>query len=284
MANETATRNRGPGGRLLSLVLLPVLAYAALLTLMFFRQESLLFHPLPLDPAHRFTLPGVHERRIAVPGAELHALHFRQPGAKGVVFFLHGNAGNVATWLTDTAFYRRTGFDLLLLDYRGYGKSGGRIDSEAQLHADVRAAWDAIAPEYEGRLRVFYGRSLGTGLAARLAVDVPADLLVLVSPYSSVADLASELYPWVPTRLLRYPLRTDEWLPRARAPVLIVHGSDDDIIPFAHAQRLHRLRPDAALLRIDGYGHNDLHLAPTYGQRLERQLAAIAAPPAGAAR
>lgn len=279
MSDRSAKGARRRGRLLLQFVGLPLVAYGALLALMFFRQESLLFFPLPLPEQHRFTLPGVHEVRIPVQGAELHALHFRQPGARGVVFFLHGNAGNVATWLTGTAFYERTGFDLLLLDYRGYGKSLGRITSEAQLHADVRAAWDFIAPEYDGRLRVFYGRSLGTGLAAKLATAVPADLLVLVSPYSSVADLAAELYPWAPRRLLRYPLRTDQWLPRAQAPVLIIHGERDDIIPIAHAERLAALRPDAELVRIDGAGHNDLHLHPAYGRALESALAALPARP-----
>jgi uncharacterized protein len=266
---------RARGRLLLSVVGLPLLAWAALLTLMFFRQESLLFHPVPLPADHRFTLPGVHEVRIPVDGAELHALHFRQPHARGLVFFLHGNAGNAATWLTTTSFYERTGFDLLLLDYRGYGKSSGRIDGEARLHADVRAAWDFIAPQYEGRAKVLYGRSLGTGLAARLATEVPADLLVLVSPFASIADLAAELYPWAPLRLLRYPMRTDEWLPRAKAPVLIVHGEQDEIIPIAHAERLQALRPDAELLRLPRAGHNDLHLAPEYAPALAARLARV---------
>ena len=110
------------------------------------RQESLLFYPAPLPPEHAFALPDVHEVSVDVGGARLSALHLRLPDPKGVVFFLHGNAGNLSTWFTGSAFYRRANYDLFMVDYRGYGKSTGRIDSEEQLRADVRKVWDAVAP------------------------------------------------------------------------------------------------------------------------------------------
>jgi alpha-beta hydrolase superfamily lysophospholipase len=252
-----------------------IVAYFAALALIFFRQEALLFAPVSLNPDQRIDLPGVSEVRVPVDGATLHALHFRQPNARGVVFFLHGNGGNVRTWLTSTEFYRHTGFDLFMLDYRGYGKSSGRIESEAQLHADVRAAWDRIAPEYGGRPVVIYGRSLGTGLAARLASEVEAALLVLVSPYSSLLDVAREQYPWVPQALVRYPMRADLWLPRARMPVLLVHGERDTLIGVEHIERLRALRPDAELLRLPGAGHNDVHLFREYTDALAARFARL---------
>ena len=94
------------------------------------------------------------------------ALHLRLPAPKGVVFFLHGNGGSLESWFINPEFYRRANYDLFMIDYRGYGKSTGQIESEAQLRADVRAAWATVAPQYAGRKVVFYGRSLGTGLAA----------------------------------------------------------------------------------------------------------------------
>jgi fermentation-respiration switch protein FrsA (DUF1100 family) len=115
------------GRVLLTIVGVPLLLYGVVVGAVYLRQESLLFFPTPLAAEHRFRQAGVVERSVEVDGARLHALHFRQPGAKGVVFFLHGNAGNNDSWLTDTTFYRRTGYDLFLLDYRGYGKSTGRI-------------------------------------------------------------------------------------------------------------------------------------------------------------
>lgn len=245
-----------------ALILLGV--YCLLLGVLYVAQEALMFFPTRLPAEYRFELPDVEEVTIAVDGATLSALHFKQPNAKGVVYFLHGNAGSLREWFTDTGFYRRAGFDLFMLDYRGYGKSSGRIRSEAQLHADVRAAWDFIAPQYAGRKVVLYGRSLGTGPATRLAAEIDAALLVLVSPYLSLRQLATEVYPFVPGLLVRYPLRTDEWIARSKAPVLIVHGENDALIPVAHARGLSTLRPDAQLLTIRTAGHDDVHLFPEY--------------------
>ena len=143
-------------------------AYAALLAALYVGQERLLFPgtPLPADHRFRFAQPFA-EVTIPVPGAMLHALHVTQPDPRGLVFFLHGNAGNLATWTTGADFYRRVNYDLFILDYRGYGKSTGRIENEAQLHADVGAAYDAIAPRYRGKPIVVFGRSLGAGLRRR---------------------------------------------------------------------------------------------------------------------
>jgi pimeloyl-ACP methyl ester carboxylesterase len=249
--------------------------YFGILVLLYWQQERLLFLPTRLPAEHRFTVPGVVERTVPVDGATLSALHFRQPDAKGVVFFLHGNGGSLQEWLTSTDFYRRTQFDLFIIDYRGYGKSTGRIESEAQLHADVRAAWDLIAPEYAGRKHVIYGRSLGTGLATNLATEVKADLLVLVSPYSSLRDAARDHYPWVPGAVLRYPMRTDQWLPKVTMPVLIMHGDRDSVIGIEHAERLAALKPEAQFVRLKDVAHNDVQMAREYLDRLAERLGKI---------
>jgi pimeloyl-ACP methyl ester carboxylesterase len=261
-----------PSRPLLSIVLIAIAVYGGVLVLLYWKQESLLFFPTRLPSDHRFGVPDVVERQVDVDGARLTALHFRQPNAKGLVFFLHGNGGSLEEWVTDTDFYRRTGFDLFIIDYRGYGKSTGRIEGEAQLHADVRAAWLSIANEYAGRKIVLYGRSLGTGLATRLAIDVDAHLLVLISPYTSLRDVARDHYPWVPSALLRYPMRTDEWLPRVKMPVLILHGDRDTVIGIAHADRLHALVPSTEFVRLKGVDHNDVHLSSEYLDRLEERI------------
>ena len=213
----------------------------------------------------RFALESdVQETWIEVPGARLNALHLRLPRPDGVVFFLHGNAGNLDSWFVNAGFYRQANLDLFMIDYRGYGKSSGRIESQAQLEADVRTAWAAVAPRYAGQRRVIYGRSLGTGLAATLAAEVQPELTVLVSPFESMAALAGEHYPWVPSVLLRYPLRSDLVLPRIRGPVWMAHGDQDDLIPPQHAERLLARLPQAQLLRVLGAGHGDIHQSDIY--------------------
>jgi alpha-beta hydrolase superfamily lysophospholipase len=250
---------------LISLALAATAGYALLLAFIWFGQEKLIFMPGKLPEQHRFAFgPDVHEAWIDVPGARLHALHLRLPQPEGVVFYLHGNAGNLASWFANADFYRRANFDLFMLDYRGYGKSSGRIENEAQLHADARAAWQSIAARYAGKRRVISGRSLGTGLAAALAAELQPEQTLLVSPYLSLAALAREHYAWVPAALLRYPLRSDEWLPRVKTPVTLVHGERDDLIEPSHSRRLAALVPHARVVIVPGGGHNDLQEIPTY--------------------
>lgn len=259
----------------LLILLLLFLGYAGLVGTMLLRQEKLLFYPVKLAPDFRFAKPDVVERHIEVPGATLSALHFRQPGAKGLIFFLHGNAGNLDLWLPSTDFYRRVGYDLFMLDYRGFGKSGGKIESEAQLHEDVLAAWNSVAGEYAGKPIVIYGRSLGSGLALRLATRVDAALVVLVSPFSSFVQLAREHFPWVPARLTRYSMRSDKWLPEVTEPLFIVHGEKDALVRISHAHALKKLRPDAELVVLPQAGHNDIQDYPAYFEALMARLARV---------
>jgi pimeloyl-ACP methyl ester carboxylesterase len=262
--------------RMITLLTGVALVYGLILALLWWGQERLLFLPTRLAPDHHLALErDVHERWIDVPGARLHALHLKLPAPRGVVFFLHGNAGNLESWFVELDVFRRASFDVFMIDYRGYGKSGGRIESEAQLHADVRAAWDAVAPLYAGNKRVLLGRSLGSGLAAALALQVHPDLTILVSPYASMRALAGEVYPWVPSALLRYPLATDQAVARLRTPLLLLHGERDNIIPPHHAQALQRAQPQARLHIVQGAGHNDLQSFDAYDAALQQALDAL---------
>lgn len=255
--------------------------YVLVLALLWWRQESLLFYPVPLPADQALArAPDVHERTVDVPGARLSVLHLQRPGARGVVFFLHGNAGNLEGWFSDADFYREAGYDLVMPDYRGFGKSTGRIRSARELREDVRAVWSQVAPQYRGRKVVLYGRSLGTGLAADLAQELSArgqapDLTVLVSAYTSFRALAAEFYPWVPAALLRYPLETEQHLPGIAGPVLLVHAEQDRLIGRHHLQRLRQVLPGARVVVVPGADHNDLHQSPVYREGLQRALRAL---------
>jgi uncharacterized protein len=249
--------------------------YATTLAWIYVNQEALLFHPAPLASDYDFVLPGVQEVRVEVEGATLSALHLRLPQPKGVVFFLHGNGGNLKTWFTSAAFYRRANYDLFMLDYRGYGKSTGHIESEAQLRADVRKAWDQIAPLYAGKRIVIYGRSLGTALAAGLAAQVQPDLTILVSPYWNMEELVRIHFPLVPTMLLRYPLATNVDIRAIRNPILILHGQDDTTIPVTQGIRLQADAPQAEIVRVPGAGHGDVHRFAPYLDAINARLDAL---------
>jgi len=236
---------------------LAALAYAGLLGALYFNQERLIFPAtaLPADFQYRFDQP-FDEIAVPVQGGTLDALLFRQPKPAGLVFYLHGNGGDLRTWTTGLAFYQRINFDLFIVDYRGYGKSTGSIESEAQLHADVRAAWDAIAPRYRGMPIVVLGRSLGTGLASA----------------------AMRSYPYAPQFLVKYPLRTDAVIGSVRSPMLLIAGTQDPLTPLADSEHLRSLaRSPVELLVIDGAGHNDIQKFPSYVDGLATRLARIGA-------
>lgn len=255
--------------------------YTAAIGWLWFRQEGLLFEPTPLPPDQPLIDDAdVHERWIEVPGARLSAAHLRLPEPRGVVFFLHGNSGNLKDCLVDLDAFRDVNFDVVMVDYRGYGKSSGCIESEEQLRADVRTVWAQFAQLYEGKRVVISGQSLGTALAAGLAAELCAaghapDLTLLVSPYSSARALASELYPWVPRQVLRYPLQTAEHAARLSGPLMLIHGDKDELIGIHHSHALRTAAPTAQLLCVEGAGHSDLHKFPGFRKALNGALGCL---------
>jgi pimeloyl-ACP methyl ester carboxylesterase len=265
----------------LGLVAAAAAVYTAAIGYLWLRQEKLLFEPTPLPADAKLSDdPDVHERWIDVKGARLSAAQFKRPDPRGVVFFLHGNSGNLRDCLVDLDAFREVNFDVVMFDYRGYGKSSGRIESEEQLRADVRAVWDAYAAQYEGKRVVIAGQSLGTALAAGLGAQLCAegrapDLTLLVSPYSSMRALADELYPWVPGRVLRYPLHTAEHAARLNGPLVLIHGDKDELIGIHHSRALASAVPAAQLHCLEGAGHGDVHKHPSFRSTFASALAAL---------
>lgn len=241
---------------------------------LYFEQEKMLFpgSKLPGNYQYQFDVP-FEELNLSVSGTTLNALHFTQENPRGLVFFLHGNSGNLASWATGADYYQRVNYDMFIFDYRGYGKSGGKIESQQQLHDDVRAAWDFISSQYQGKPIVIYGRSLGTGLAVELARQVKADLLVLVSPYISMLHMAKRRFPLIPSFILRYPLRTDKVIHDIKIPTAFFHGEEDTLIPKSHSKELQTLMSiDAKLFIVNDAGHNDIHHFDDYTDNLTKLL------------
>jgi pimeloyl-ACP methyl ester carboxylesterase len=198
-----------------------------------------------------------------------------------VVFYLHGNSGNLHKWFVGLDAFRELNFDVVMMDYRGYGKSTGRIESEAQLRADVRAVWDEVAARYQGKRIVISGQSLGTALAAGLSAQLCADgcapdLTLLISPYSSMRALADERYPWVPSKVLRYPLPTMDHACQVTGPVMLVHGDKDELIGLHHSEAIRKALPQCRLLTVEGAGHGDVHQFPSFRQGVAAALLGLA--------
>jgi pimeloyl-ACP methyl ester carboxylesterase len=250
------------------------LVWAGATTALWFGQERILFKPEPLAADVALSSdPDVSERFVDVPGARLSVLELRRPHPDGVVFFLHGNNANLKTWFTGGDLYRRANLDLVMMDYRGFGKSTGRIDSEVQLHDDVEAVWQSVAARYAGKRVIAYGRSLGTALASAWAARHRPALTIMVSPYISMRELAAQHYPWVPEALLRYRLDNAESVARLQTPLMLVHGDSDTLIPPSHSEALSTLAPRSRLVVIRGAAHADVHRFADYRAAIASALA-----------
>lgn len=241
-------------------------------------QESLIFFPetLPKDFSFAFSQP-FEEVNVPVEAATLNALLFKAPKANGAILYLHGNAGSLRSWGGVAGDFTSRGYDILIPDYRGFGKSTGKIADEKQLLDDGLAAYRMLTKTWPKEKIVVYGRSIGTGVATFVAQSANPQMLILESPFLSLIDLASHHYPFLPraviSMFLRYPLRNDRRIGEVAAPVYLIHGTKDEIIPFDHSVRLERLiRSPHRLIRIEGGSHNDLADFGAYGRELDRLL------------
>ncbi len=256
--------------RILRLVLL---AYLVALAGLFFFQEKLLFHPNVLQESHKFELRlAFEEKTFNVGDVRLHSVLVRakkQP-ARGLLLMFHGNAGSMEGWsLAAEELAEKTGFDAWILDYPGFGKSGGSIRSEAQLHEAAKVFYELGVKEKKSGTLIVYGRSIGSGIAVRVAAENKVDGLILESPYLSIRSIAANLFPWIPVSLLlRYPLRSDEWMPKVTAPILVLHGENDTLIPIESGRELAKLNPKARFVEIPGAGHNDVGESDLYWAEL----------------
>ncbi|MFD2722062.1 alpha/beta hydrolase [Hymenobacter monticola] len=258
------------------LIILSVLAglYVLLCAVLYFKQEKLLFFPSRLPADHRFRYPGSFEERWfkMADDTRLHGLLFHAPHSKGLVFYLHGNGGDVSSWAEAAPVYTRLGYDVFFLDYRGYGKSEGAISSQAQLLRDVQTAYQQLLPEYPESRTVVLGYSVGTGPATWLAAQQHPKLLILQAPYFSMRDLAARLYPFVPGFLVRYPLPTNELITQVKAPIVLFHGDRDEVIYHQSSLRLKALlKPTDRLVLLPGAGHNGM----TDNAAYQRELSAL---------
>lgn len=268
--------------RLLVILLLISGLYALLCCLAYFFQEKLIFFPQKLgkdfkfDFRHRF-----EEVNIRTEDNELlHGLLFKTENAKGLIFYLHGNAGSLAGWGEVATIYTDLHYDVFLLDYRGYGKSGGRIESEDQLFSDVQSAYSEMSRLYPENKIIVVGYSIGTGPAARVSSTNNPKMLILQSPYYSLGDVVKEAAPFVPTFLLRYKLKTWRYIRDCKMPIVLIHGDKDEVIPYSQSLKLKPLlKPSDRLITLPGQPHNGMTFNPDYGRELRKILDATETSP-----
>lgn len=229
--------------------------------IVYFFQDLFIFKPekLPADFQFRYDAPFRELNFDVAPGVRINGLHFHRPNPKGLILYFHGNTRSIKGWAKYARDFYRYDYDVVLVDYRGFGKSTGKR-SEAEMLDDMQFVYTDLARQYTEEHLIVYGRSLGSGFAAKVASDNHPRYLILDAPYYNFRRVIERFLPFLPIRfVLRYHLRTDKWIKKVKCPVYILHGTRDWLIPIRHSEALQKLNPrKITLIRIEGGGHNNL--------------------------
>ncbi|MCB1085062.1 MAG: alpha/beta fold hydrolase [Chlamydiia bacterium] len=244
-------------------------------------QEDMLFkkRTLPDDYIFTFQEPFTEHFLETEKGAKINALHFKAENPKGVVLYFHGRGGNLSgKWGRLSNQFTSRGYDLFVIDYRGFGKSRGKLSERALCH-DADFCYNYLNTWYREDQIIVYGRSLGTGIATYVASHHDPKSLVLECPYFSILDLTPRQFPYLPRFLvpliLKYHFRTDQWIKKVDSPIHIFHGTEDELVPYDSSLRLLHLieeKKDAVLTSIEKGKHNHLRYHPKYQEVLDQIL------------
>ncbi|MEQ6168254.1 alpha/beta hydrolase [Ekhidna sp. MALMAid0563] len=259
--------------RILAIALLCI--YVLIGLAIYLLQESLIFLPesLPDNYEYSFNKDFEEHSLIMKDGAVINALYFKLQDSRGLIVYFHGNAGNLARWGEVAEPFVDLGYEVLISDYRGYGKSTGSR-SEKKLLSDAEEIYNfAKKLEREERI-VIFGRSLGSAFASCLSSKNNPNKLILETPFYSLTDVARKLFPIYPAAwLLNYRFENHKYLRQTTAPIFIFHGNEDEIVPYESGQKLYEaVEEQATLFAIDGGHHNDLAAFDSYWEHMKSVL------------
>ena len=250
--------------------LFPVYIIAVLILLSFlvyFLQDRFIFRPekLPADFKYAYKAPFRELFFDVAPGVRINGLHFFRPKPAGLILYFHGNTRSIKGWAKYAQDFYRYNYDVVLVDYRGFGKSTGKRSEKDMLH-DMQQVYQKLAEQYPQDHLIVYGRSIGSGFAAKIASDNLPRYLILDSPFYNFGQVVERFLPFLPVRfILRYQLRTDKWIQHVQCHTYIIHGTKDWLIPIRNSEKLRELNPQKiTLIRIIGGGHNNLPSFPEY--------------------
>lgn len=249
--------------------------YIILCGLLYFFQEKLIFFPQKLEKAYQFQFNEINEEQNikTTDGTILNGILFKADSTKGLIFYLHGNAGSLSSWGGVAKTYTDLNYDIFILDYRGYGKSEGKINGQEQLFGDIQNVYSELQKQYTEDKIVVVGYSIGTGLASKIASTNKPKLLILQAPYYSLTDMMKHTYPIIPTFILKYKFETNKYLKDCQMPVIIFHGNQDRVIYYGSSLKLkNEFKESDTLITLKGQGHNGMTDNQMYKSEIKRIL------------
>ena len=244
-----------------------IAGYSILIMLVYLIQEKFIFKPEKLKQnfLYKYDVPFKELFIDIEPGVRINGLHFYVEHPHGLILYFHGNTRSIKGWSKYAKDFYRYGYDVVMVDYRGFGKSTGER-SEINMLKDMQVVYETLVKQYHENHIILYGRSLGSGFAAKLASENKPRYLILDAPYYSFRKAVQRFFPILPMRyVLRYQLQTDQWIRKVNCHTYIIHGTKDWLIPISQSEKLQALSPrKITLIRIHGGGHNNLPSFPEY--------------------
>jgi len=243
------------------ILILILVFYLSFCLAFYFLQHYLFFRPEILAPSFQYKYPFPFEEVDfeLEDGGRINGIHFKVPNSRGLIFYMKGNSKSIKGWGKFARDFLSNGYDFFMMDYRGFGKSRGKR-TQAKLFSDAQHVYNWLRNSYPDEKIIIYGRSLGTGIAAKIASQNPIRMLILDSPYFSFYENIRRYLFFIPLKwILRYDLPTSKYLKTVQCPVYIIHGTKDGLIPFNQSEKLKALYPGKITLHgIKGGHHNDL--------------------------
>ncbi len=236
-------------------------------------QDKFIFHGVKIPVDYKYSFENDFEE-ISLKtddGEVLNAVLFKRQDPKGLILFFHNHAGNVIKWSDTAVFFSNYNYDVLLVDYRGFGKSTGKFDEEKMLE-DAQMWYDAVADQYFKI--IVYGRGLGASFAARVSANNRVDQLILESPVYNLTRAGKFIYPYQPYYLLlKYQFDCSEDLKKVRCKTTILHGKKDKVVSYKSGQKLYELNKEHAdFILIEDADHFNIMNHPVYLATIDQLL------------
>ena len=253
-----------------------IIIYAGLGIALYYLQDKILFHPLAVAQDHQWNFPYTYKEINIAYAAEsrMNVIQFTtDTTAKGVVLYFHGNKNNISRYAPVVPSFTKNGWEIWMLDYPGFGKSTGTL-TEQNMYDWALVFYKLARAKYEPADIIIYGRSMGTGIATQLASVRDCRALVLEAPYYSFPSIFNTYFPVYPyKRIIKYDFPTWKYIKEVTAPVLLFHGTADEIIPYRNGKKLMpMLKKTDEFVTIPGAFHNDLDSFSIYNQKLDSIL------------